>query len=274
MPRITSNGARAMEWYMEQDGGQAGPFSDEVIREMAAQGRLAPATRVWRAGMDHWKRASEVPGLLLPPALPGEHAATSSAIAAAIAVPVTGSAATSSDAAQAYRVSVLARAWPRYWARLFDLMFGAIVGGVMLGLLAPEFLAGFEGPGGEMWLNVLFVPIALLIDAAVGALFGVTPGKWALGLRVRTVRNEKPAFGTLLGRNARLYMSGLAFALPLISLFTLVRSFQIVKRQEFVSWDIHSDTRVYDVANSLARTWVAAGAVFATYMVISMLAAL
>jgi hypothetical protein len=47
-----------------------------------------------------------------------------------------------------------------------------------------------------------------------------------------------------------------------------------VKRQEFVSWDIHSDTRVYDVANSVARTWVAAGAVFATYMVISMLAAL
>lgn len=103
------------------------------------------------------------------------------------------------------------------------------------------------------------------------ALFGTTPGKWVAGLRVRTLRNEKPPLGDLLARNLRMYFSGLALGFPLVSLFTIVRSFHVLKANELVSWDTVSNTRVYDVGSSLARTWLAAVLVFVVYFVMTAL---
>ena len=258
-----------MEWFMERDGERVGPFSDTKIREMAGQGLLKPNTRVWKAGFLEWTPAADVPGLLTPPELP---AASGSAARSPQEPPVSASA-SHVPAATEYRIPMLAGAWPRYWARMLDLLIGAAAGGLLLAVVAPQFLSAkvFTEPAGELWLNMLFVPVALVLDAVCGAVFGNTPGKAIAGLRVRTLRNEKPALGDLMTRNLRLYFSGLAMGFPLITLFTLVKSYNTVKDNEIVSWDLQSNTRCYASGGAVWRTWVTALLVFVFYAAIAAL---
>jgi len=50
-------------WFVGSEGDRSGPFSTDVLREMAASGRLAPTDLVWREGMAAWAPATSVSGL-------------------------------------------------------------------------------------------------------------------------------------------------------------------------------------------------------------------
>jgi hypothetical protein len=61
------------QWYAAIDGKQAGPFTDERLRELIAAGSVRPHTLVWCEGMQDWTKAGEVPGLFpsaSPPRMP------------------------------------------------------------------------------------------------------------------------------------------------------------------------------------------------------------
>lgn len=53
----------AEAWFVGSEGHRSGPFSADVLREMAVSGRLAPTDLVWREGMAAWAPATSVPGL-------------------------------------------------------------------------------------------------------------------------------------------------------------------------------------------------------------------
>lgn len=42
------------QWYCVLDGRQAGPFPEDVLRDMIRQGRIGPADLFWRSGMEDW----------------------------------------------------------------------------------------------------------------------------------------------------------------------------------------------------------------------------
>ncbi len=60
-----------MEWHYARSGAKKGPLTSEEIRALAASGGLQPTDMVWHPGLDKWQMATEIPGLLLPPPLPG-----------------------------------------------------------------------------------------------------------------------------------------------------------------------------------------------------------
>jgi len=65
------------QWYYAIDGVSYGPVDRNVLRQLAATGRLKPSDLVWTEGADHWKPAGEVQGLFqqeaAPPPLPTEY---------------------------------------------------------------------------------------------------------------------------------------------------------------------------------------------------------
>ncbi len=66
-----------MIWYYAENNAQAGPVSDEQLRELAQTGRIQGATLVWKAGMDAWTPlAQAVPGMA--PSMPVAAVATPS----------------------------------------------------------------------------------------------------------------------------------------------------------------------------------------------------
>lgn len=61
------------EWYYVVNGQRQGPVSQQAISEQIREGKLEPATLVWTEGLDEWKKASEVEGLIpRPPAIVAE----------------------------------------------------------------------------------------------------------------------------------------------------------------------------------------------------------
>lgn len=66
----------SIQIYVAVNNQQTGPFNEEALKQMVAQGTLTPDTLVWKQGMANWSKASEVPevaGLFpqAPPPIPG-----------------------------------------------------------------------------------------------------------------------------------------------------------------------------------------------------------
>lgn len=51
------------EWYYALGNQQKGPVSLDVLRQLAASGKLHRTDMVWREGMVEWKKASQVDGI-------------------------------------------------------------------------------------------------------------------------------------------------------------------------------------------------------------------
>lgn len=67
----------APAFYLVLEGKQAGPFTQEELSRLIAQGSLAKSTFAWRAGMANWERCENIPEILklvalCPPPLPPE----------------------------------------------------------------------------------------------------------------------------------------------------------------------------------------------------------
>lgn len=121
----------------------------------------------------------------------------------------------------------LARAWPRWCARSFDIWWQtglvALAAGHAIGSAAPAFLRWLETPFGWKLFGLACIPAGLLLDAALHAVAGSTPGKAMLGLRVLRADGQAPRFADLAARNLRLWYAGLGLGLPLVILLTMAR---------------------------------------------------
>ncbi|WP_153111220.1 DUF4339 domain-containing protein [Propionivibrio limicola] len=51
-------------FFVILDGKQAGPFSEEELTRLIAQGAVDKATYAWKAGMPNWERCENVPEIL------------------------------------------------------------------------------------------------------------------------------------------------------------------------------------------------------------------
>ena len=61
-------------WFVAIGDKQEGPYSEDQLRDLIARGNIRADTYVWAEGMEAWKFAGDVPGLLTtgraPPAMP------------------------------------------------------------------------------------------------------------------------------------------------------------------------------------------------------------
>lgn len=62
-----------MQVYAYINNAQSGPYDENALRQLVAQGLLTPSTLVWKAGMPQWAAASTLPelaGIFAPPTPP------------------------------------------------------------------------------------------------------------------------------------------------------------------------------------------------------------
>lgn len=135
----------------------------------------------------------------------------------------------------------MATPWTRWCARLFDLWWESIVvgfiGGYVLGEISPAFLLWTESGIGAKLFDLACLPLALLLDAAVHAVAGNTPGKAMLGLRVGLVDGRPLSFVQHLWRNLGVWVSGFGFGIPLVCFLTMGRQQGRLNRGQQASYD-------------------------------------
>lgn len=263
-----------MEWYVRIGDKQLGPMSDEALHAMAGTGQIKRDTLVWRAGLKEWIRADLAPGVLLPPtALPSQpvsHPPADPRGEPPASSPVSGSDPVPNPWGRSLP-STLAGPWKRYFARYLDILVWSVPIGVLVGLVWPSLLAeggAFAGPGQEVILGWLILPVVMVIDAFAYSIFGNTPGKWLAGIRVMGLKGGPVSFSGYLHRNFQMYLNGLGTGFPLVSLFTLASSHKRATNHKIMSWDQALETRNFDLANSRTRTWLVAILVFVIYSVL------
>jgi len=134
-----------------------------------------------------------------------------------------------------------ARAWPRWFARTFDVWWHtglvATVLGFVLCRTSSGFLRWLETPFGWKLFGLACIPLGLLLDAAVQAVAGNTPGKAMLGLRVVMGDGRLPCLRELVGRNMGVWSAGFGFGLPAVSLLTMARQGLRLRRGDAASYD-------------------------------------
>lgn len=109
--------------------------------------------------------------------------------------------------------------WRRWAARSIDMFCGGSVVGVVL----LKGLGYFGADSAFSKLNdtiasIIAMPLILLMEAISFDLFGTTFGKWAFSIRVRDSAGQPATSKAYLKRLSRLWCSGLAFGIPLVSI--------------------------------------------------------
>jgi uncharacterized RDD family membrane protein YckC len=142
----------------------------------------------------------------------------------------------------------LATRWPRFFARIIDIWLEKSLVTFVVAYVLSIYLAGFiewiNAPGAEYIFGIICLPVALIVDAFIYKVFGNTIGKRLLGLKVTTLDGKPLSLIQYMHRNLSVLISGLAFGLPFINLFTLGRQFYRLREGRQASYDEATGFRV------------------------------
>jgi hypothetical protein len=131
--------------------------------------------------------------------------------------------------------------------------------------------AKLSNPLDEPLVQLLYAlfgfPIVLVLDAAIYQVWGNTPGKSLLGLKVVTAKGEPLTFRTYAWRNARLWFSGLYCGIPVLVLFGPALQYSRLGRGLPASYDSATGHQV-SVSRIGGAAWLAYIAAFSLLLLL------
>lgn len=212
------------QWWYSIGGSKNGPVSTEALKTLLVESKITPVTMVWREGLDAWVAFSEIDELRslsqsLPPEPPPINTDDRGHL---VALPMAGP-------------------WRRFLARIIDLwILGVTLGlifGYAIGTQSTAFALWIQKPGSEYVFGWFLAPFILATEAAIFALFGTTPGKAMLCVKVINVDGQKISGTQYLKRQMGVYWYGLGTSFPFVLLFTMARQHWRVKAGKEAGYD-------------------------------------
>lgn len=131
--------------------------------------------------------------------------------------------------------------WRRYGARILDLSLNGVLGWFIIGTafyqLAPVSADRFFTTMNPVMDIMLTVIVGIVITGILIGFSGSSIGKWVFGIRV-TDTDGRP-IGVVAGiiRDLSVWIKGLGFGLPIISLITMYLGYQRLNEKGATSWD-------------------------------------
>ncbi len=126
------------------------------------------------------------------------------------------------------------RPWVRYWARMLDMFIFSLPIGFLCSVIAPDFILQ---QGSEHILSIVMLFIWVVIEPALLARFGTTPGKWFFKIRLCLSSGEPISYAAALDRSIKIWWRGFGVGIPLVSPVTLVVAYQRLMQNLTTSWD-------------------------------------
>jgi uncharacterized RDD family membrane protein YckC len=243
-------------YYFSRDEQVTGPVGLDTLRALLQQRRIDEQTQLWSDGAD-WRPLGEALPQFNPPPPPVSTPAVASATTAAqppplppplvAQVPEYRRPPAEAPPAKGWHLEP-PHPWRRYLARMIDHYSIGLLGYAVL--TVPFYAMSSDIHATEAILtNSLVASIAVtLISAPLCALFiglsGTTPGKWCAGVRVLSRQGGMIGLGAALSRELRIWVSGFGLGLPLVSLITMVISYNTLKQELRMGWDEEVDAVV------------------------------
>tara|TARA_B100000959_G_scaffold194603_1_gene203515 strand:+ start:103 stop:549 length:447 start_codon:yes stop_codon:yes gene_type:complete len=84
---------------------------------------------------------------------------------------------------------------------------------------------------------VPFLAFWVLVETALLAYWGTTPGKWLLGIELTTERGEKLPWKQALRRSVEVWLRGMALGIPLLTPLAQIHAYSLLMQQGVTHWD-------------------------------------
>lgn len=126
----------------------------------------------------------------------------------------------------------LASPWRRFFARTIDFTLLSFPLAFVCGILFGELV--IEHP---FFYGLVTLPILIALEALILTTFGNSPGKALLAIRLTTLRGSRPSFNDYCARGFYLYIYGIAFGIPFVSLFPMIKQYQNLNAGRPASYD-------------------------------------
>jgi len=94
-------------------------------------------------------------------------------------------------------------------------------------------------------INLVAIFLVVPINALFLRIFGTTPGKWAMGIRLEATDGTKMRFMTALEREWQVLRYGCGFYLPIYSLYRMYKSYKVHKEGQELDWDYDHDAELH-----------------------------
>jgi hypothetical protein len=221
-------------WYYAEAGQQRGPIPKEDLQSKLASGTLEPGTLVWCEGMPEWKPANSVATLWISPPQPARppQAAASPRASDSPYAPPAAAPLTDVDWSGHVPQGPQIRPWVRYWARTLDFLVFSLIFGVAAAVIYPEFAEMHDSLTG-----IVLLGFYNFFEPAMLALFGTTPFKALLRVRLRNQDGSKLSYWRGLGRVLTIWVAGQGLGIPIAALITNIYSYTRLTNQGITSWD-------------------------------------
>lgn len=125
------------------------------------------------------------------------------------------------------------RPWVRYWARMFDVYFFSLFGGVILAVIAPQFLEKQN----EYALGMMLVFAWVFVESLLLSSFQTTPGKWLFKTKVALTSGSPINFSQALARSFKVWWRGFGTGFPIATMITMIIAHGRLTRDGITSWD-------------------------------------
>lgn len=125
------------------------------------------------------------------------------------------------------------RPWVRYWARMFDVYSFSLVGGVILAVIAPQFLEKQN----EYALGMMLVFAWVFVEALLLSSFQTTPGKWLFKTKIALTSGSPINFSQALARSFKVWWRGFGTGFPIATMITMIIAHGRLTRNGITSWD-------------------------------------
>lgn len=137
--------------------------------------------------------------------------------------------------------------WRRYFARWMDLLIYTVVWNVFLALvLGVNVFMLMRSAGGCILDNIVTTLLMFLVEPVLLHLFGTTPGKWILGLRVTDNEGKRLSMEEARSRTWKMLLYGMGLGIPIWNQIRLWKSFRGCMEEETQEWEYHSAVTLKD----------------------------
>ncbi|WP_404378006.1 RDD family protein [Vreelandella aquamarina] len=149
--------------------------------------------------------------------------------------------------------------WRRFFARIFDIWFFTLI--ICIPLLffwAYYFPFSYTSlvPKSEILLSMCLLLAAFVADSVAYSVFGNTPGKALLGVKVRKPDGCKYLAEEYFVRNLSVWWSGLALGIPILNFVAMFIQYRRLKKQGSASYDLAKESEVLIEGSSSIKTAV------------------
>lgn len=135
--------------------------------------------------------------------------------------------------------------WRRYFARSADIAFYTALWNIFLALALHIKITARSGGGGVLD-NIVVLVLMFVLEPVLLSLFGTTPGKWILGIRVTDNEGDLMTYRDALARTWSVLLRGMGLGIPFYSLFRLWESYKADTGEETLDWEYHSAITLKD----------------------------